>query len=443
MPDERSTRPRVVIVGGGFGGLTAARTLRHEAVDITVIDRNNHHTFQPLLYQVATATLNPSDITAPIRFLLRKQLNARVILGEVTGVDVDRRVLTVDEDIAEGRREIPYDFLILAAGARHSYFGHDEWEHAAPGLKGIDDALEIRRRFLLAYERAELADDPAERSAYLTVVVVGGGPTGVELAGLIPDVARGFCRDFRRADPSKTRVVLVEGGPRLLTSMPEELSARTLRDLQELGVEVRLSSIVTRVTPDAAYIGDERIPTHTILWAAGNAASPLTRGLGAPIDRAGRVQVEPDLSVPGHPEVFVIGDMAAVPRPGGGLVPAVAPAANQEGRLAALNIRRTLREEERRRFQYRDKGNLATIGRYRAVADFGFLRVTGWAAWWLWLTVHIMYLVGFRNRVSVLLGWAYSYFTYNRGVRLITHLELQRSPAPRPPAERLAEAPRW
>ena len=425
-PDQ--DRPHVVIVGGGFGGLTAARALRRSDVDVTVVDRNNHHTFQPLLYQVATATLNPSDITAPIRHVLRYQQNATVLLAEVTGIDVTNRNLTVDE--GEGRsRLVHYDYLILAAGARHSYFGHDLWESFAPGLKTIDDALEIRRRFLLALERAELAalaDDAEERERYLTFVIVGGGPTGVELAGLIPDVLRGIRRDFRRVDPTRAHVVLIEGGPRLLAAFPQEISDRALADLRALGVDVRLNSVVSRVEAGVACTGSgDCIGTRAIFWAAGNAASPLGKMLGAPLDRAGRVMVEADLSIPNHPEVFVIGDMATLKDSRGVQVPWVAPAANQQGKRAADNIARRLRDEGTIPFRYRDKGNLATIGRYKAVADFGSFRVVGWVAWWFWLFVHIMYLVGFRNRLSVLLQWAYSYFTYQRGVRLITHADTE------------------
>ena len=424
MESRASERPRVVIIGGGFGGLTAARALRRAPVDVTVIDRNNHHTFQPLLYQVATATLNPSDITAPIRHVLRYQRNATVLLGDVTRIDIASRTLTVSE--CDGHvREVGYDYLIVAPGARHSYFGHDEWERTAPGLKTIDDALEIRRRFLLALERAELADDPAERDAYLTIVIVGGGPTGVELAGLIPDVLRGIRRDFRRADPSRARIVLIEGGPRLLSAFPEEISNRARADLEELGVDVRLNTVVTRVEPGLACIGDDCIRTRTIFWAAGNAASPLGKMLGARLDRAGRVFVQPDLSIPEHPEVFVVGDLATLTDTRGVHVPWVAPAAMQQGKRAAANIKLLLREQPTVPFRYLNKGDLATIGRYKAVADFGSFRVVGWVAWWLWLFVHIMYLVGFRNRISVLLQWAYSYFTYQRGVRLITHADVE------------------
>ena len=420
-------RPHVVIIGGGFGGLTAARALRRSDVDVTVIDRNNHHTFQPLLYQVATATLNPGDITAPIRHVLRYQRNATVLLAEVTAIDVANHNLTVDEG---GGRSVlvRYDYLIIAAGARHSYFGHDEWESAAPGLKTIDDALEIRRRFLLALERAELATDPQERDQYLTIVIVGGGPTGVELAGLIPDVLRGIRRDFRRIDPTRARVILIEGGPRLLAAFPQEISDHALADLRELGVDVRLDTVVSRVESGVACLrSGEIIGTRTILWAAGNASSPLGNMLGVPLDRAGRVMVAPDLSVPDHPEIFVIGDMATLKDVRGVQVPWVAPAANQQGKRAADNIVLRLRDEPTVAFRYRNKGNLATIGRYKAVADFGSFRVVGWIAWWFWLFVHIMYLVGFRNRLSVLLQWAYSFFTYQRGVRLITHADVERT----------------
>jgi NADH:quinone reductase (non-electrogenic) len=414
-------RPRVIIVGGGFGGLSAARALRDAPVDVTVIDRTNHHLFQPLLYQVATATLAPSDITAPIRYLLRRQRNTTVLMAEVRSLDVDRRVVTLDDG-----REMAYDYLILASGSRHSYFGHSEWEPSAPGLKSIQDAREIRRRFLLALEEAEKSDDPARRDALLTFVVIGGGPTGVELAGILPTIVRGPMREeFRRIDTRKARVILLEGGPRVLPSFPESLSAHALEDLRDLGVDVRTDTLVTRVEPGAVWIGDERIATATVLWAAGNSASALGQSLGVPLDRAGRVLVEPDLSIAGHPEVFVVGDLAAYPWEGGDApwVPGVAPAANQEGAAAARNLRRTLAGEARRPFRYRNKGNLATIGRHRAVADFGRVRISGFLAWWLWLFVHILYLAGFRNRLSVLIEWGYAYFTFQRGSRLIADRE--------------------
>ncbi|MBV9880203.1 MAG: NAD(P)/FAD-dependent oxidoreductase, partial [Gemmatirosa sp.] len=311
-----------------------------------------------------------------------------------------------------------YDYLVVAAGARHSYFGHDDWEELAPGLKSIVDAAEMRRRFLTSFEMAEKADDPAVRRAYQTFVIVGGGPTGVELAGIIPDTARGFCKDFRRINPSETRVILIEGGKRLLAAFPETLSARAHRDLESLGVDVRLGSVVTRVEPDGVYVGDEHIATRTVFWAAGNAASPLGRMLGGPVDRAGRVQVDPDLSVPGHPEIFAVGDLASIVDRGRP-VPGVAPAANQMGEHAAKQILASLRGEPRSPFRYFNKGDLATIGRHRAVAAFGKLQFKGALAWWLWLFVHLLYLVGFRNRASVLIQWAYAYLTSQRGVRLI------------------------
>ncbi|WP_345785251.1 NAD(P)/FAD-dependent oxidoreductase [Roseisolibacter sp. H3M3-2] len=408
-------RPHVVIVGGGFGGLRAARLLKDADVDVTLVDRTNHHLFQPLLYQVATAVLAPSDITIPIRYVLRRQRNATVLMGDVRRIDPDARTITVDD----AGWTLSYDYLILAAGARHSYFGKDQWEEVAPGLKSIADAYELRRRFLTAFEEAEKAATQEEKQAWLTFVIVGGGPTGVELAGIIPDTAEAFRKDFRRIDTCKVRVVLLEGGPKVLAAFPEKLQQEALRDLEELRVQVRLDSIVTRVERDAVYVGEERIPTRTIFWAAGNAASRLGAQLGAPVDRAGRVLVEPDLSVPGRPEVFVVGDMAAVTSEGKP-VPGVAPAANQMGERAARNLLATLRGQPRQPFTYRNKGDLATIGRHRAIASFGKLQLEGYLAWFLWLFVHILYLVGFRNRVSVLVQWTYAYFTYQRGVRLIS-----------------------
>ena len=412
-----AARPRVVIVGGGFAGLSAAKALAGAPVDVTLLDRANHHTFQPLLYQVATAVLAPSEIASPIRWLLRRQRNVTVLLAAVNRVDVTRRVVIADG----GTMEMPYDYLILATGARHAYFSHPEWEALAPGLKSLEDAREMRRRFLLAFEEAEKCDDAGERESWLTFVIVGGGPTGVELAGILPEVARhGIARDFRRIDTRRTRVILLEGGPRVLPSFAEWISERARRDLTELGVEVRTGALVTRIEPDAVYVGDERIACRTVFWAAGNAASPLAKSLGAPLDRVGRVMVRPDLSVPEHPEIFVAGDIAAVMRDDGTLVPGVAPAANQEGRAAAQNLLRTLGGEPRKPFRYHDKGNLATIGRHRAVAQFGKLGVSGYLAWWLWLIVHILYLAGFRNRLVVLVEWGYAYVTYHRGARVIT-----------------------
>lgn len=408
-------RPRVVIIGGGFGGLYAARALRYASVDVTVIDRTNHHLFQPLLYQVATATLAPTDITAPIRWLLRKQTNTRVVMSEVTGIDVDTRTITCADC-----GPLSYEYLIVASGSRHSYFGHAEWEKVAPGLKSIDDAIVIRQRFLVAFERAEIATSAEERQRLLTFVIVGGGPTGVELAGMLPLIARrALPLEFRAANPSSARVILLEGGPRVLASFSENLSAHAHRELEELGVEVRTSSVVTRLERGAVWVGDERIESETIFWAAGNESSPLGRSLGAPLDRSGRVRVAPDLSVPGHSEVFVVGDLADMSTDGK-RVPGVAPAAMQSGPHAAHNILRLIEGRVTKPFRYRNKGDLATIGRHSAIAQLPGLEMWGTAAWWFWLFLHIMYLAGFRSRLSVLIEWAYSYFTYQRGARLIT-----------------------
>lgn len=427
MPDQpaRPTRPRVVIIGGGFGGIAAARALKRANVDITLIDRTNHFIFQPLLYQVATAALAPSDITAPIRWILRRQRNTEVLLAEARDIDTERRVVRVDDNM----RELPYDYLILAPGARHHYFGRDDWEPYAPGLKAIEDASEIRRRFLLAYERAEKTEDERERDEYLTFVIVGGGPTGVELSGAIPFIAKkALHSEFRRVDTRRTRVILVEAGPRILPSFPAELAEHAARDLADLGVEVRVNSMVTGVDAEGVTVGTEKIRARTAFWAAGNKASPLGKFLGAPLDNAGRVRVNEDLSVPGHPEIFAIGDLATLAQDGR-TVPWVCPAANQEGAFAAKSIIRDTRHQPRKKFHYFNKGDLATIGRSRAIADFGRVRFTGRLAWFLWLFVHIMYLVGFRNRIVVFIEWAYSYFTYQAGVRLITDVERYKPPA--------------
>jgi NADH:ubiquinone reductase (H+-translocating) len=420
-------RPKIVIVGGGFGGMSAAKALRRIDADVTLIDRTNYHLFQPMLYQVATASLAPSDITAPIRYVLRKHSNVTVLLAEVNGIDLEKKLVRVDIP----SREIPYDFLILTPGSRHSYFGHSEWEEFAPGLKAVEDASEVRRRFLLAFERAEKAADLDNREANLTFVVVGGGPTGVELSGALQPIAReALYRDFRHIDTRKARVILVEGGPTILPSFPRELRDVALKSLEEIGVEVRTNSIVTGVDANGVSIGDERIESGTVLWAAGNEASPLGKMLGVPLDRAGRVLVTEDLSIPGHKEVFVAGDLAYVARKDGRQVPGVAPAANQEGRTAAKNVIRIIRRQKTRPFRYFNKGDLAVIGRSRAVADFGKVRFGGRIAWLLWLFVHIMYLVGFRNRITVFIEWAYNYFTFQRGVRLITNAERRRPPVP-------------
>lgn len=410
------SRPKVVVIGGGFGGLYAARALARAPVSVTVVDRTNHHLFQPLLYQVATASLSPTEITAPIRWLLRNQRNTSVILAEVTSIDAQRRAVICDE----GALELPYDYLIVASGSRHSYFGRPAWERYAPGLKSIDDAVIIRQRFLLAIERAEKSASTEEQRRLLTFVVVGGGPTGVELAGMIPLITRKTMPpEFRNVDPGQSRVILLEGGPRVLPTFAENLSAQAHQDLLHMGVDVRTNTIVTKVERGAVYVGDERIETDTVFWAAGNEASPLGRFLGASLDRAGRVKVNPDLSVPGRPEVFVVGDLAEM-FTSGSRVPGVAPAAMQSGPHAAKNIIRIVEGRSTTPFRYRNKGDLATIGRNRAIAQLPGLQMWGRPAWWFWLFLHIMYLAGFRNRLGVLIEWAYSYFTYQRGSRLIS-----------------------
>jgi NADH dehydrogenase len=381
---------------------------------VSVVDRQNHHLFQPLLYQVATASLNPSDIAAPIRRIVRGQENAEILLGDVIGVDVERRVV----QLADGA--LPYDYLVLAAGATHSYFGHPEWEEHAPGLKSVEDALEIRRKMLLAFEVAERETDEARRREWLTFVVVGGGPTGVELAGTLRDVARmTLAKDFAHIDPATARVILVEGSPSVLGAFDPKLSESARRQLEELGVEVRTDSRVTRIDGEGVLVGDERIPSRTVLWAAGVAASPLGRTLGVPVDRAGRVDVQPDLSIPGHPEIFVVGDLAHLEQDGSP-IPGVAPAATQMGRHAAANILRLMDGEPTRPFRYRDKGSMATIGRGAAVAQLGRLKISGFVAWMMWLFVHVLFLIGFRNKLLVIIQWAWSYLSYDRGARLIT-----------------------
>ncbi len=408
--------PRLVIIGGGFGGLAAATSLSHFPGSITVIDRKNHHTFQPLLYQVATAGLSPGEIAAPIRGILGKRKNVRVLLGEVTGFDLQRRKVQVQGI------EVGYDYLIVAAGAGHSYFGHDQWAPLAPGLKTIEDALEIRRRVLLAFEMAERQETATGTHQHVHFVVVGGGPTGVELAGALAEIAnRSIPRDFRAINPKETRVILLEGAPRVLPAYPEDLSRSAEKQLRHLGVDVHTSAIVSAVEPGRIKVGDTYIPSTVTLWAAGVSASPLGRLLGAATDKAGRVVVEPDLSIPGHPEVFVVGDLANFQHtPGGKPVPGLAPAAMQEGRWAAKNILRDVRGKPRAPFHYRDKGTMATIGRAAAVADLGKLHISGFPAWITWLFVHLMYLVGFRNRLLVFIEWAWAYFTHERSARLIT-----------------------
>ena len=407
--------PRVVILGAGFGGLTAARALRRAPARVLVVDRSNHHLFQPLLYQVATAALNPSDIAAPIRRVLRHQRNAEVILADATAIDPDGRRIV----LADG--EVSYDYLVVATGATHSYFGHDDWEPFAPGLKSIADALEIRRRFLSAFEVAEREPEGPARRAWMTFVIVGAGPTGVELAGTLAEVARDtLARDFRHIDPRQARVILLEGSPHVLPTFGETLSGKARKQLERLGVEVRTGTRVTGIDDEGVAIGDDRIVAKTVLWAAGVAASPIARTLGAPLDRAGRVIVGPDLTVPGHPEVFVVGDLAHVDAEDGRGVPGVAPAAMQMGKYAARRIRDAIAGRSTPPFHYVDKGSMATIGRGAGIADLRGLKFAGLPAWMLWLFVHILFLIGFRNRFLVLIQWAWSFLTFDRGARLIT-----------------------
>jgi len=423
-----TSRPRVVIVGAGFGGLTAARRIARLPVRVTVVDRKNHHTFQPLLYQVATAGLSPGEIAAPIRWILRSHSNVEVMLEEVVDFNLEQKKVITKEQVLD------YDFLVIASGATHAYFGHQEWEPLAPGLKTIEDALEIRRRVLLAFELAERQND--HRNEYLNktasgqsgsplqFAVIGAGPTGVELAGTLAEIAHhAMNHEFRNIDPRQTRILLIEGGPRVLAAYSEELSRKAEDQLRRLGVEVRTSHMVNRVEPGAVWVGDERIPAAVVLWAAGVAASPLGRKLAVPIDRAGRVLVQPDLSIPGHPEVFVIGDLAALADENGKMLPGVAAVAIQQGDWVADTIARDLENQPRRNFRYHDKGSLATIGRAAAVAQFGKsgkFHLSGYFAWLAWLFIHILFLIGFRNRLIVMIQWAWSYLTYERGARLIT-----------------------
>jgi len=409
----------VLIVGGGFAGLAAARGLARERnVEVTLLDRRNHHLFQPLLYQVAMAGLSPAEIAAPIRALLRGAKSVSVRQEEAIGADLERRVLRTR---AEGREhEHAYDYLILACGAGHAYFGRDEWEEHAPGLKNLAQALEIRRRVLSAYERAELESDAARQRALLTFVVVGGGPTGVELAGALGEMSRfTLARDFRNIDPALARVILIEAGPRILPSFPESLARRAMRDLEALGVQVWTASPVTRIDASGVEVGRERIEAATTLWAAGVQASPLGKALGLPADRHGRLLVGADLALRDHPEVFVLGDQAHVEGPNGAPLPGLAPVAMQQGRFAARTLRDEIRGRPRGKFVYKDRGQMATIGRSRAICDTGRLRFGGFPAWVFWLCVHIYFLVGFKNRLFVVLQWAWSYLSYGRGARLI------------------------
>ncbi len=408
--------PQVVIIGGGFAGLAAARRLANVACEVTIVDRYNHHVFQPLLYQVATAGLSPGDIASPIRWILRKQARLRVLLARVSGIDSAAKLVQLD-----GHDPLPYDYLIVGAGATHSYFGHDEWSGVAPGLKTLDDALTVRRRLLLAFEEAELEKSPERQRCLMTFVIVGGGPTGVELAGALAEIARRALRfEYDAVDPASARIVLIEAGPSILPAFPESLRASARRALLGLGVEVREGTAVTRIEEGAVSIGGERLEAHTILWAAGVAASPVARDLGPALDRAGRVIVEPDLSVAGHPGVFVVGDLACFTHQTGRPLPGVAQVAKQMGKRAAANVAAVIKGGTTAPFHYIDPGNMATIGRAAAIVDFGFLRVSGFPGWLIWLFVHILFLIGFRNRLSVLLQWATAYLTYQRSVRLIT-----------------------
>ncbi|MEX2582903.1 MAG: NAD(P)/FAD-dependent oxidoreductase [Gemmatimonadota bacterium] len=409
-------RPRVVIVGGGFGGLNAARALDGAAVDVTLVDRRNHHLFQPLLYQVATAALSPADIASPIRGVLRKQRNADVVMAEVVGLEAGSRQVVM----ADGSR-LSYDYLIIAAGAVDQYFGHSEWADLAPGLKSIEDATEIRRRFLLAFEAAERESDPDVRRSLLTTVVIGAGPTGVEMAGAMAEMARhSLIKDFRRIDPSTANIVLVEGGDRILPAYPPRLSARAEAALRQRGVEIRKGTLVSRIEPDAVYVGEEKIETRNVVWAAGIAAAPVGALVGAELDEMGRVIVEPDLSIDGHPEIFVVGDLANAKGRDGEPLPGLAPVAIQQGKWVGENILRSVRGEKSAAFRYRDRGTMATIGRGDAIAEVWRLKLHGPIAWLAWIFIHVFFLIGFRNRVAVMLEWAWSYISWQRGARLIT-----------------------
>lgn len=409
-------RPKVVIIGGGFGGLNAAVALRRAPVDVVLVDRKNHHLFQPLLYQVATAGLSPADIAEPIRRVLRGQRNATVLLAEVTGIDVAAKKVTLDEGT------LSYDFLVVACGATHSWFGHDDWSAHAMGLKTLEDALEIRRRALMAFEEAERTDDPARRARLLTFVVVGAGPTGVELAGALAEIARRtLAKDFRNIDPAQAKVFLLEAGDKVLSTFDPALQQKALRSLEALGVSVRLGAKVTRIAEGAVELGDEVIAAQTVLWAAGVQASPLARSLGAPLDRAGRVKVNQDLTLPEHPEVFVVGDMAALTDANGVAVPGVAQGAIQGGRLAAENIARALRGEAHEPLRYKDLGTMATIGRAHAIVQLPGLKLSGILAWLVWAFLHIALLIGFDSRLIVMIEWITAWFTFDRGARLITH----------------------
>jgi NADH:ubiquinone reductase (H+-translocating) len=414
--DAKKNKPRVVIIGGGFGGLQAAKALANKPVEVVLIDRKNHHTFQPLLYQVATAVLSPGEIASPIRRILYRHKNVEVVLGEAVDFDKEnRRVKMYDGS------EIPFDYLIVAAGARHSYFGHDEWEDAAPGLKTVEDAVEIRRRVLLAFEIAERDALLTGTHEPLIFVVIGGGPTGVELAGAIAGIAReALAKDFKLIDTRKARVMLFEGSSRVLGTFAEELSVKAKEQLEDLGVEVHLNSMVTAIEAGRIKVNDEWLECSVAVWATGVAASPLGKKLGAETDRAGRVLVQPDLTIPNHQNIFIIGDMASIKQADGTPVPGVSPAAMQMAENAAANIRRDLKNEPRKDFKYVDKGSMATIGRNKAIAEIQGWKFSGFVAWLMWLFLHVVFLIGFRNRLAVLTEWTWAYFTRERSARLIT-----------------------
>ena len=409
------TVPKVVIVGGGFGGLWAAKRLKRAPVDVLLLDRRNHHIFSPLLYQVATAGLSPGDIASPIRWILRRQRNVDVWLAEAASVDVERKVVKLTDG------EVSYDYLILAAGSRPAYFGHDDWAAHAPGLKTMEDAIEMRQKVLLAFERAERERDRAVQRRLLTFVIIGGGATGVELAGAVAEISRhALAHDFRSIHPETARVILIEGGPDVLATYVPKLSAFARRALEELGVAVWTGTRVTAIEPGVVRIGSETLEAETVLWAAGVTAAPIGATLGAPIDRAGRVLVNPDLTIPGREDVYVVGDAALLNGVDGKPLPGVSQVAMQQAKCAADNIVLTIAGRPRRQFKYRDLGNMATIGRHRAVGDLGWIRLRGYVAWWSWLLLHIFWLIGFRNRLSVMTQWAFSYMTYQRSTRLIT-----------------------
>lgn len=412
----RAPLPHLVVIGGGFAGLWATRALARAHVRITLVDRRNHHLFQPLLYQVATAGLSAPDIAAPLRHILGNQRNVEVRLGEVTAIDKNARSIT----LADGS-QLGYDMLMLCTGATHAYFGHDEWAADAPGLKTLDDAIALRRKLLLAFERAEAEPDPARKAAWLSFAVVGGGPTGVELAGTLAEIARHTLRnEFRHIDPASAKVRLVEAGPRVLSSFPEVLSLKARRQLEKLGVDVLTGTPVTHIDGEGFQLGDRFFAARTVVWAAGVAASPLARTLDVPLDRAGRVPVQPDLTLDGHPEIFVAGDLAAISQADGKPVPGVAPAAKQMGKHVAATIRARLEGKPTPGpFAYQDVGNLATIGRMAAIVHLGRLQLSGVLAWWFWLAAHVFFLIGFRNRIVVLLNWAVAYWSYQRSARII------------------------